>query len=158
KPAAKAAAKPAKAKSGGGSKFDFKAFLLQHGERVGLAVAAGLTLLVTGFALFWPDSGVFAPSSSKMAADLKDPADKLESQLNNPNTLPTDNDKPPKDADPTKFAFNPEPVKGQDFLIVGLVPQDPSLQMGRRQPKVKPVEEARVALARVQVQTYLMRW
>lgn len=50
--------------------FDYKAFLLQYGERIGLGVALFVLGLLLIFGLFWPGSGVFSGSPGKNAQDL----------------------------------------------------------------------------------------
>src|SRR5690349_20323299 len=90
KPGATAAAKPAKAKSGG-SGFNWKAFLLQYGERISMAYAVVQTLLIIVIALVWPSDALFGPSATELAQNLSGPADRLDAQLKDPNNLPGDN-------------------------------------------------------------------
>ena len=52
--------------------FDWKNFLLQKGERVGLYAALGIMGLMLAFGLFWPGSGIFSGSSSANARALAD--------------------------------------------------------------------------------------
>jgi hypothetical protein len=50
--------------------FDWKNFLLQRGERVGLYVALGVMALMLILGLFWPNSGLFGESATKKAQEL----------------------------------------------------------------------------------------
>ena len=74
--------------------FDWKKFLLEKGEKVGLGVALflGLYFLITS--LFWPGNGLLATSPSENAKLLTDQAAKVENALrsNQPGTghKPTD--------------------------------------------------------------------
>jgi len=152
---APAAAKaPAKAKSGGGgSKFDFKGFLLQHGDRVGLGTACVLALLLFGVMLV---PSLFGESATQMAENLEKPTANLQAKLNDPSNLPGDADKPPKDsAEKLQLTLDTSSVDGSKFRIAGLLPPGQPDDRARRQPKVYNVEEAAVALARVQVRTYM---
>src|SRR5271157_651962 len=47
--------------------FDFKQFLLEKGERVGLSAAGGIALLMIVLSLFWPHKGLLSESPKKSA-------------------------------------------------------------------------------------------
>ena len=53
------------------SSFDFKKFLLEKGERVGLWTAVGFMVLLLVFSLFMPGSGFLSGSQSANAEVLK---------------------------------------------------------------------------------------
>src|SRR5687768_15584778 len=55
--------------------FDYKQFLLEKGERVGLYTAAGIFVLLVVLYLFWPGHGIFSPSPAKSATEIKSTAD-----------------------------------------------------------------------------------
>jgi hypothetical protein len=50
--------------------FDYKQFLLERGERVGLYAAGGLGLLLIVLSLFWPGKGLFSASPKKSADEI----------------------------------------------------------------------------------------
>jgi hypothetical protein len=50
--------------------FDFKGFLLQKGERVGLYAAGGIAVLIVLLSLFWPGKGLFSPSPKTSANEI----------------------------------------------------------------------------------------
>src|SRR5690242_16472356 len=52
--------------------FDFKGFLLEKGERVGLYAAGGIALLMVILSLFLPGKGLLSPSPKKSAKDMTD--------------------------------------------------------------------------------------
>src|SRR5947208_1919128 len=50
--------------------FDYKQFLLQKGEKVGLWTCVGLGVLMLGYSLFMPGKGFFSGSRDSHAAEL----------------------------------------------------------------------------------------
>src|SRR5437764_11679597 len=79
-------------------KVDFKQIMLQKGERVGLIVAGVLMVLLVATSLFLPNKGLFAGSSTEKAKVLDDSANWVSQKLTDPNNVPGESDKPPKDA------------------------------------------------------------
>lgn len=145
----------AKSKSKSKSNFDFKQMLMQHGERIGLFAAAGLTLLMVLLSLFWPGSGIFSGSPTEKATALNQPAEHVERALKDPNNKPTDADKPPADSQNKLTKLSTKAVDGSEFRIAGLMSEVDSISTGRKQPKVEKITEGQAAVARVQVRTYL---
>jgi hypothetical protein len=54
--------------------FDYKQFLLEKGERVGLYVAGGLGILLIFLSLIWPGGAIFHASPKPAAKELRDSA------------------------------------------------------------------------------------
>src|SRR5262245_7512387 len=133
------------------SKVDFQQLLLQHGEHIGIGLAGGLAVLLVGMSLFWPKSGVFSGSPSEKAKTLADKTAWVNSRLNDANNLPGESDKPPPDADKKRVALDQKVVTPDGLEMKALVIADDDGQLGRRQPKVYPVDEAVAAFAHMQI-------
>jgi hypothetical protein len=130
--------------------FDFKQFMLQKGELVGLGAAVGLMvvfliiMLVSAFA-----SG--SPAEKAKAVDEAATAVERAHTTRQPNPGDPDMPKDPKDK-LVAFDFQrlDAPVE-QVALFMGRPPDDTN----RRQPEVLPLDEARTAVAHVQVRSYI---
>jgi hypothetical protein len=138
------------------AKTDFKKVLLEKGERIGLAVAVGLLLLLWVTNLFWPGRGVFSPSPTNNAKELKGLTDKAKKELET--SEPTDADKP----DPKKLAeagnarFKVLKVENpEQYQVAALfetpVPQDSN----RRQPELLLPDEGKARVVLAQVRSYI---
>ncbi len=137
--------------------FDWKKFLLEKGEKVGLGVALflGLYFLITS--LFWPGNGLLATSPSENAKLLTDQAAKVENALrsNQPGTghKPTD----PNAALPELATYK---VKDPDKYQVAMLFHPPhEADANRHQPFVlTPEKGAGKAQAEMaQLRAYWMR-
>ncbi len=137
-------------------KVDFKQFLLQHGERIGLGVAGALTLLLLVTSLFLSGRGFFSGSPTEKAGVIEVSTKSVVDQLNNPNNLPTDKDKPPKDADASRFGLNLQYVDGSKFVVSTFIPPDPTGTAGRRMPGVLAIEEGLAKANIVNMRTYII--
>jgi hypothetical protein len=74
--------------------FDYKQFLLEKGEQVGLGVAVTLMVLMLIFNLFMPDKGFFSGSPKTKAKALNDSTQQLETALTS--RQPSESDLPEK--------------------------------------------------------------
>jgi hypothetical protein len=137
-------------------KFDYKQFLLTHGERIGLGVAGAVTLLILITSLFLSGRGFRSGSATEKAEEIEKTTKVVERALTDPNNKPQEKDKPPKDADASKFGLNKETVDSTKFVVSSLIPPDSSGSLGRRKPTVFPLDEAIAAADRVNVRTYII--
>jgi hypothetical protein len=138
------------------AKMDFKKVLLEKGERVGLAAAVGLLLLLWGTNLFWPGRGIFSPAPANNAKELKTLTDKAKRELET--SKPTDADKPDakKLADADSFKFELLAVKTPEKFQVDPIWPPPVLADGnRRQPELFLPEEGEARVVLAQVASYI---
>ncbi len=61
--------------------FDFKGFLLEKGERVGLYAAGAIAFLMIVVSLFWPGNGLLSPSPRKKADEMVATAGQKKQQI-----------------------------------------------------------------------------
>ncbi|MHB1422866.1 MAG: hypothetical protein ACYC3I_06670 [Gemmataceae bacterium] len=135
--------------------FDYKQFLLEKGERVGLGVAVALMVLMLVFSLFMPSKGFFSGSPAAKAKELKGSTDQLETAMRT--KTPGSNDLPEKGEDrliklDTTY-LQPEYYKTEGWFE----PLQKDNKM-RRPPKILNVEEAVAEVAAVPIDTYLFRF
>jgi hypothetical protein len=133
-------------------KFDFKSFLLQRGEQIGLVVAGLLMLLLVVPAAL---SFFTAGSSSEKAETLDKKSVFVENALRDPNNLPTEADKPPPDAKKKLIKIKSDQIDPDQYLLRPLVPEGGGIGGGRRPPKVYPIDEAKASFARLQMKAYM---
>jgi hypothetical protein len=137
--------------------FDAKQFLLQRGEQVGLGVALAIMALMVTCGLFWPGNGLFGPSASANADDLKKKNDQASNYLRNNRPSEQELEKLSK-ADPKLMAqakFKPEDA--DDFRVYNnpIFLGDKIDDRKRRSPTVKAPVEFRWAIARPQVRSHI---
>lgn len=137
------------------SKVDFKQVLMQHGERIGLGIAALLALGLIATSLFMPGSGVFSGSPDEKAKILEEKANAVQARLSDPNNVPGEADKPSKDSDKKLVALEMKTIEGEKFRLARLVPEDNSGAQGRKVPKVLPIDDAVAKFSHVQIQLYI---
>jgi hypothetical protein len=133
--------------------FDYKQFLLEKGERVGLGIAVTLMVLMLIFSLFMPSRGFFSGSPSEKAKVLEDSSKALQTKLN---TLqPGPDDLPPKDPKEHLIALDIDALESEPYEM--LVWYDPLQQgnLARRPPIIKNLVESRVVSLHVPVDTYI---
>ena len=130
--------------------INFKQLVLEKGERVGLAAAAVIALVLV-LTLFIPGMGFLSGSASGNADVLTKAADGVEKGLRD--NTPSDADKP---EDPTNklVAFNftiidPNAAKG--YGIAGLFQPLRGGSAGRQMPTLYLPNESQVALVRLQL-------
>src|SRR5690348_5731184 len=130
--------------------FDYKQFLLEKGERVGLGVAVTLMVLMLIKSLFMPGGGFFSGSPTEKARALKDGTDKLGFDLHNKQPGPTDLPESregrlinidTRELDPDKYQTQP--------FYEPRIKENPN----RRPPTIYNVEEAIVEVVRVPIDT-----
>src|SRR5437763_13667399 len=63
--------------------FDFKQFLLQKGEKVGLWTCVGLGVLMLGYSLFMPGKGFLSGSPNSNALVLEELSKEKENLISN---------------------------------------------------------------------------
>jgi hypothetical protein len=133
--------------------FDYKKFLLEKGERVGLIAAAVLAVLLLVTSLLLPPHGFFSGSSVQNAKALRDPTANLENQLLT--RKPADADKPPKEA-VELIDIKQTYVDGGEHMMANLSPEPAGPGSGRRVPQVYPVAEAVAVAKHIDLQAYVM--
>src|SRR5438552_1169711 len=80
--------------------FDFKQFLLEKGERVGLYAAGGIAFLIIVLSLFLPGRGILSPSPKKSAEEIKGAAQQKKTLV--ASAAPSDTEKKQlREVDPT---------------------------------------------------------
>ncbi|MFO0845347.1 MAG: hypothetical protein U0797_23680 [Gemmataceae bacterium] len=136
------------------SKVDFQQILLQHGERIGLGMAGGITALLVGLSLFMPGKGFFSGSPSTRAKDLDEVTTRVNAKLSDPNNLPGESDKPPPAGDKLQ-ALNRDVIDSAPYTLASLMGGDDSGSLGRRVPKVFPIEEATAEFRHMRIQSYI---
>jgi hypothetical protein len=135
--------------------FDFKQFLLEKGEQVGLGVAVTLMVLMLIWSLFVPPHGFFSGSPAAKARELNQSTEQLETALRS--NQPKESDLPQQregkliDLDTTPLLSDNYPT-GTWF--------EPRMKEDklRRPPKIYNVEEAVAKVAAVPIDTYLFRF
>jgi hypothetical protein len=136
--------------------FDFKQFMIEKGERVGLGVAGVVAVLLIGWFLFWPGHGVFSKNPTELAADLDKKAKDAEVKLRNSQPgaadLPKDPDKPPID-----FAvFTLKAGEALYFTVAGWFHADPKTDSKRRNPELLTPDSGLASVELAQLQTYIL--
>jgi hypothetical protein len=135
--------------------FDYKQFLLEKGEQVGLGIAVALMVLMLLFSLFMPSRGFFSGSPSEKAKPLEEGSKSLQNALN---TLqPTKTEDKPGTTEGKLIAFNTAPLGAQPYEVLALFEPRRSDNPARRPPTILNVEEALVAVAQVPVDTYMFQ-
>jgi len=134
--------------------IDFKSYLLEKGERVGLIVAAVLTaLFVSGTAYTALNSG----TAKEKAEAISKVADTVEKQLNDRTRQPGPADLPPADA-MAKLSDNVrwDPVSSKSYVMGNLHDSITPGLGGRRLPQILNIEEAAAEVGRMQVRAYYL--
>jgi hypothetical protein len=134
--------------------FDYKQFLLEKGERVGVGVAVALMLLFVVYGLLWPSHGFFSGSPK----DKADALNKVTKDVNNKlsNSEPGENDKPPPDSDKKKIPLDTTVVKAQEFALAGgLFVGRQKDKTTRRMPEVLSPQEGAVATTWANIDSYV---
>jgi hypothetical protein len=134
--------------------FDYKRFLLEKGERLGLGIAGGIGLLLIIVGLFLPKHGIFTDSPTVKAADLEKITKEVDGNMKR--ASPTDADKPPPDAAKNRIDLDVEPVDSSRYAVASLfVPTSPEGSK-RRPPEVYAPEEGIAAAVRVPLDLYVI--
>ncbi len=116
-------------------KFDFKQFFLQHGERIGVGVAAALSVLLIVMSLFMPGHGVMSGSASEKASTLNVTSEWVEKRImDTVNNKPTGDELPPQNAEKGLKDLKPVYVNAGEYSIAQLIPVDTSGTLGRALP------------------------
>jgi hypothetical protein len=131
--------------------FDYKQFLIEKGEKVGLGIALGLLALF----LVVSAMGAFsAGSPTEKAKVLKDKTQSVQQQM--ATNTPTEADKPSAEESNQTFAFEYTPLDEDPFLLAGsLFHPDSGGNPNRAKPKIYNIEEAVVAIDRAQIKSYI---
>ncbi len=140
------------------SKFDFKQFFFDKGERVGLIAAAGIGGLLLVTALFWPGYGLLADTPANNVKKLKEPTERADNLLKRGGVTPNDDELPPKSGVSTDAFTNTRisPEEQQLYQVAGLFSPAGKPDPRRSQPTVLTVEESRPAVARLQVRSWVL--
>jgi hypothetical protein len=137
--------------------FDFKGFLLERGERVGLYAAGGLALLIVVLSLFLPGKGVWSPSPRKGAKDMDDLAASKKSAVIN--SKPTDTEVVELSKVPTELQKQASSVAEDagEFRFAGELFAPREIPSNKRQnPNVFAPEEFLAAVVDAQVSNYMI--
>ncbi|HVS38664.1 MAG TPA: hypothetical protein VMS17_24120 [Gemmataceae bacterium] len=140
--------------------FDYKQFFFDYGEKVGLA-AAGFIALLLGMWLFWPGNGLFATSAASRGEELNGYTEKVKQALSKNKPAPWSpeqkdtGESPPGDVKERlgAFAFDlmPSDQIERDFRVDGLFNPRQSGPVGRQMPVVLAPIESDSALVRFQM-------
>jgi hypothetical protein len=130
--------------------FDYKQFLLEKGERVGLGVAVTLMVLMLIFSLFMPSRGLFSGSPSKNADLLATGAKQLDSALNS--AEPTEAQKPGK---ARLIALDTERLNPNYYDTSSWFTSDRGESAARRPPAIYNLDESAAKVAFMDIDTYL---
>jgi hypothetical protein len=135
--------------------FDYKRFLLEKGERVGLGVAVTVMVLMLIFNLFMPSKGFFSGSPATRAKELKNDTEQLENALRA--GQPSEGDLP-DNREGKLIAFDTSYLRSDHYATQPWFEPVMKDNKARRPPKIYNVEEAIAAIAAVPVDTYLFRF
>jgi hypothetical protein len=135
--------------------FDYKQFLLEKGEKLGVAIAGTVMVLLIVTGLFLPSHGFFSASPKKNAEELSSVAKNLDRTLDDPNNKPKGTDLPPPDAKDNLINLNTTKVDGKEFPLAGLFEGHRIEAVKRRLPELKNIDDGRVAYAAVPVDGYV---
>lgn len=132
--------------------FDYKQFLLEKGERVGLGVAVTLMVLMLIYSLFMPSKGFFSGSSSKNAETLTSGSKQLDNALNT--AQPTESQLPgePKGR---LIALDTQRLNENYYFPEPIIPSERGDNPTRRPPTILNLVESAVAPAFIPVDTYI---
>lgn len=133
--------------------FDYKQFLLEKGERVGLAVAGSLAGLILILSLFMPGKGFFSGSPATKAATLEEGATKLQSKL--ASAEPTKDDLPRGEAKDNLIPLDTKTLPPQVYETTTWFEPERSGSLDRRPPIVKLPVESLTRVVLMQIDTFL---
>src|SRR5579883_594272 len=133
--------------------FDYKQFLLEKGEQVGLGVAVTLMVMMLIFNLFMPGSGFFSGSPNTKARELNEGTGKLEDAL--ATRQPSESDLPEKRGEGKLIAIDTESLIPDNYETAKLFEPRIRENPSRRPPKIYNVDEAVAEVAYVPIDTYL---
>ncbi|HEY7326103.1 MAG TPA: hypothetical protein VH592_00580 [Gemmataceae bacterium] len=135
--------------------FDYKRFLLEKGERVGLGVAVTVMGLMLVFSLFMPSKGFFSGSPVTRAKELTRDTEQLENALRA--GQPSEGDLP-DNREGKLIAFDNSYLRSDHYATQPWFEPIMKYNKARRPPKIYNMEEAVAAVAAVPVDTYLFRF
>jgi hypothetical protein len=142
--------------------FDFKQFMVEKGERVGLGAAGVVAVLLIGCFLFWPGHGVFSKSPTELAAELNKAAADAETKLRTSQPGEADKPKDPELDEAAKkrrgLAFAVNVLKATDalhYMVAGWFQTEIKEDAKRRNPELLTPDDGRAAVVLAQVQTYI---
>lgn len=133
--------------------FDFKQFMLEKGERVGLGIAGGVALLLVVLCMM---SVLRAGSPQKNADDLANLTKQVSQglQTNTPRDSVPD-EKPPKDNKDKLIALDISQLDRKQYQLAGIFEGYTLEAAKRRMPVLELPDEGHVATAWVPVETYV---
>jgi hypothetical protein len=138
--------------------FDFKQFLLEKGERVGLYAAGGIAVLMVVLSLFLPGKGLLSPSPRTSALEITDGAKSVQNTVSTKRPNETEA-KLLRDVDPqlqkqgTSVTQDPEPYR----LFAELFAPREVPSNKRQNPTVLGPEEFKFAVVAAQVSEYMFQ-
>jgi hypothetical protein len=136
--------------------FDFKQFLLQKGERVGVGLAGFVAVALIITSLFWPGRGLFSGSPGANASSLKSKAASVHQRQMT--ATPQDADKPSKDESlATKLAeqFNVERFDLGPLQVASMFEPNALDTSRRLSPVVFLPEEAKATVVGAQLRVHI---
>ncbi len=132
--------------------FNYKQMAFDYGEKIGLAAAGAVALLLVVW-LFIPGSGFFAPSAAANAGSLQTASEQVNKGLSG--NTPTDEDSPPKNVEEKKVAFRfdfiPDSAIEKDYQVAGFFDGRGNGPGGRQAPSIKQPVDSDVGLVRFQL-------
>jgi hypothetical protein len=135
--------------------FDYKQFLLEKGERLGLGIAVALMVFMLVWSLFMPSKGFFSGSPGEKAKELNGGTKQLEDALRN--KQPSANDLPEK-GEGRLIKLDTAYLKPDYYETTGWFEPVIHEDKMRRQPKILNVVEAVGEVAKMPIDTYLFRF
>ena len=132
--------------------FDYKQFMLEKGERVGLGVAVSLMVLMLIFSLFMPKKGFFSGSPSKNAEALSSGSKQLDSALN---TAQPSESQLPGEAKGRLIKLDTVALDPRNYFLEPIIPSERGDNPTRRPPNILNIAESAVAPAFIPVDTYI---
>jgi hypothetical protein len=140
--------------------FDFKKFMLEKGEKVGLAIAVAVLALLLLSSLFMPGSGLMAESPSKNAEKLKKPTSdartRLRTKIENPGP-DIKKDLPQTDVQADKFVDTSIVMSDfGKFMVAGFFAPAGRPDARRQKPDVYLPADGKIALTRAQIRRWIL--
>jgi hypothetical protein len=136
--------------------IDFKQFLLEKGERVGVGVAVAVMLLLVVLGLLLPSHGFFSGSPAEKEKTLNEVTQRVDNGLRT--AQPTDADKPEPNASKNLIDLETTPTSVKDYLIAGLFEGRAQEPLTRRPPEVLAADEGKVETTWANIETYMLRF
>lgn len=132
--------------------FDYKQFLLEKGERVGLIAAGAVAGLILILSLFMPGKGFFSGSPSTKAEALETSTSTVQRKLSS--ATPSPKDLPQGEAKDNLIPLDTKPLQAQFYEASGWFEPERGGGLDRRPPIVKKPVESMARVVHLQIDTF----